>query len=288
MNEIQGKANNIDQQNPERLDIKEKFINIDGLDIHYYQGGAGYPVVFLHGWGSEGKIFAPVQKYLSQYFNTYSLDFPGFGHTPPPLSGWNIRDYADFAEKFCHKLALEKPILIGHSFGGRVSIILGARNFPHKMILVDSAGIRPARSAKYYLRVYSYKAAKKIFSWPLLRHYKEKVLTYWQKNNASSDYQQAKGILREIFVKVVNEDLKPDLPKIKAETLLVWGDKDTATPLADGQLMEKLIPGSGLVVLKNAGHYSFLDRLPQFLLILDSFLSQDKDQSQDKGEKTSE
>jgi len=107
---------------------------------------------------------------------------------------------------------------MGHSFGGRVSILLGARGLPAKLILVDSAGIRPRRSLGYYLRVYSYKAAKALFSLPLLRGHKERALAFWLRSNPSSDYKQAQGVMRQVFVKVVNEDLRRHLPKIKAPT----------------------------------------------------------------------
>ena len=78
--------------------------------------------------------------------------------------------------------------------------------------------------------------------------------------------------MRSTFINVVNEDLRDLLPKISASTLLFWGENDTATPVSDGRLMEQLIPDAGLVVLKNAGHYVFADRLPQVRLILDNFL----------------
>ena len=94
----------------------------------------------------------------------------------------------------------------------------------------------------------------------------------WRKNNPSSDYNAAQGVMRQIFVKVVNEDLKPLLPQIKSPTLLVWGENDTATPLSDGRLMEKLIPDAGLVVFEGCSHYSFLDEPGRYYAVVDYFL----------------
>ena len=79
--------------------------------------------------------------------------------------------------------------------------------------------------------------------------------------------------MRGILSKVVNEDLQHVMPKIKASTLLIWGENDTATPLKDGQKMEKLIPDAGLVIFKNAGHYAFLDKSGEFGIIVDNFLN---------------
>jgi pimeloyl-ACP methyl ester carboxylesterase len=98
------------------------------------------------------------------------------------------------------------------------------------------------------------------------------VLEKWRKKNGSDDYNNATPVMRQTLVKTVNEDLTPLLPGINAPTLLIWGENDTATPLRDGRLMEKLIKGSGLVTLKNAGHYSFLEQEYTYLKVLASFL----------------
>lgn len=254
--------------------LQEKEIN--GQKLFYKQAGGGKALFLLHGWGADSDAWEPVARHLAQFFTVYNFDFPGFGCSPPPQTAWSVHDYASLIEDFARLEGIEKPIILGHSFGGRISILLGAKCLPAKMVLVDSAGILPKRSLDYYMKVYSYKTAKKIFSLPGLRHKKEEMLSPWRKKSGSSDYKQAEGVMKQIFVKVVNEDLTSFLPKITAPTLLVWGELDTATPVADGQQMEKAIAGSGLVILKGAGHYSYLDRLPQFLRIIDSFLAEDK------------
>lgn len=260
----------------ENSQLQENFIEIEGLKIPYFTAGAGYPVLFLHGWGTDSSSFALVQKHLAEDFATYSLDLPGFGQAPDPPEAWTVYAYADFVKKFILKLGLERPLIFGHSFGGRLGIILGSMNIPYKMVLVDSAGIRPSRSFKYYLKVYSYKLAKKVLSLPGLGKIKQRVLGHWEKKVGSADYQQVSGVMRSTFVQVVNEDLRYLMPKITAPTLLIWGDRDLDTPLEYGKIMEGLIPGSGLAVIKGAGHYSFLDNPGQFLLIVDSFLAEDR------------
>ena len=91
------------------------------------------------------------------------------------------------------------------------------------------------------------------------------------KKFGSDDYQNTSGIMRKIFVRVVNENLKPLLNDIQAPTLLVWGDKDEATPLYMAKIMEKEIKDSGLVVFEGAGHYSYLDEYHRFKKVLESF-----------------
>jgi pimeloyl-ACP methyl ester carboxylesterase len=67
-------------------------------------------------------------------------------------------------------------------------------------------------------------------------------------------------------------DLQEKMPKIQAEVLLVYGDRDTATPVLYGQIMEQKIPGSGLAVIQNAGHFAFADNWPQFKAVMEAFL----------------
>jgi len=250
-------------------------ILIDGVKINYEVSGQGQTVVLLHGWGTNMASMSMIYQHLAKNFQVLAFDFPGFGKSSEPPCAWGVGEYADCMEKCLNKMQIKKPILIGHSFGGRISILLGARGIASKIILVDAAGIRPKRTAKYYTRVYSYKAAKKVMSLPGLNHFRDDALALWQKSNPSSDYRNTAGVMRQVFVKVVNEDLRLHLPKIKVPTLLIWGDQDTATPPDDGRLMEKLIPDSGLVLLEGAGHYSYLDRPGQFLLILDAFLKEE-------------
>lgn len=245
---------------------------IDGLTINYEISGSGEELLLLHGWGASIEVMRPMADHFSSYRRVTAVDLPGFGGSQAPDTAWSVYDYADFVAKLIGLLGLNDPVILGHSFGGRLAIILGSRGIGSRLVLTDAAGILPKRGFGYYARVYSYKAAKKIFSLPLLKNHREQALELWRKNNPSSDYNAAQGVMRQIFVKVVNEDLKPLLPQIKSPTLLVWGENDTATPLSDGRLMEKLIPDAGLVVFEGCSHYSFLDEPGRYYAVVDYFL----------------
>jgi len=247
-------------------------ITIQDIPVHYKVTGEGPHLLLLHGWGCDLEIFKPIQDHLSQRYTTYSIDFPGFGKTPDPPQPWGTEEYTTLTEEFIQQLNLVNPILLGHSFGGRISIRLAAKHPIQKVILTGGAGLKPKRKLDYYLKVYSYKTVKNVLKLPGLRNYSEQILEKYRKKSGSSDYQKASGIMRQTLVKVVNEDLKYLLPGIKASTLLVWGENDTATPLSDAKVMEKEIPDAGLAVLKNAGHYGFLEKLSEFLIIVDHFI----------------
>ncbi len=253
------------------------FIDIKGTRVHYEVSGAGQPILLLHGWGANLKTFQHVHKFLEPHFKVYSIDFPGFGESHEPPETWSVYDYADFLADFLKSFEIENPILVGHSFGGRVSIIHSGRKNPvKKLILVDSAGIKPKRKLNYYVRVYTYKFCRNLLTIPGIRKFTGGLLTKLKSKFGSSDYKNVSGIMQQTFVKVVNEDLQHFFPNIEVPTLLVWGDRDDSTPVSDGELMEKKIPDAGLVVLKNAGHYSFLDKQHEFLIIIDKFLEKEK------------
>lgn len=243
---------------------------INSLNISYQVAGEGDIVLLLHGWGGEAASFQPVFEWLVQSHKVYALDLPGFGKSQIPPTAWDTSDYARFVTAFLEKFSIPKAHLIGHSFGGRISIILSAEH-PEKvdkLILIDSAGIKPRRTVKYSLRVGVAKIGK------LMRRfgrYGNSFANAVSQRTGSKDYQNA-GEMRATLVKVVNQDLRALLPRIAASTLLIWGENDKDTPVSFGHIMEKEIPDAGLVVLKEAGHFSYLDKFPQFCRIVASFL----------------
>lgn len=256
----------------------------NGMRVDYLEAGAGPLVVLLHGWGSNKELYQNLINTLSVKYRVAAPDMPGFGKSQEPEQSWSLDDYCDFVEEFVKYLLAgqeqntdESVILAGHSHGGRVLIkLLGQRKLPflvRKLILIDSAGLVPEKTPKQQRKIKRYKRGKKLLSLPLVKLLFPHALEKLQSRSGSADYRAASPIMRQSMVKVVNEDVREYLPEIKAETLLVWGEKDTATPLADGKYMESRIPGAGLAVLPGAGHFSFLDNQYQFLAVMKSFLN---------------
>ncbi len=257
-------------QHADRFQNRYEKIEINNLKIAYQVAGEGKAVVLLHGWGAEAASFKPLFEWLAASHKVYVLDLPGFGNSEIPPTAWGTSDYARCVTDFFEKLNISKAHVIGHSFGGRISIIIGAKR-PEKvdkLILVDSAGIKPPRTARYYLRVSIAKIGRLVGR---CGKYGAHIANRVSQRMGSTDYKNA-GPMRGTLVKVVNEDLRPLLAQIGAPTLLIWGEADTDTPVSYGKIMEKEIPDAGLVVLKGAGHFSYLDRFPQFCRILASFL----------------
>lgn len=255
----------------------EKDIIIDGIKLHYSESGPseGVPVVLLHGWGCNHSTLKSIENILADKMHVYSLDIAGHGQTEEPDGIWGIEDFTRQLESFIMTLGISCPILIGHSFGGRMSILYASRNDVRKVVLVDAAGVKPRRSLKYYFKVYSYKIAKKCLPIILGKSRGEKIISNYRKKAGSSDYNNASPRMRAVMSKCVNEDLCSVMPSIKAPTLLIWGTDDTATPLSDAKKMERLIPDAGLVSFDGCGHYSFLDNPVGFKAVLKEFLKKE-------------
>lgn len=254
-------------------------INIDGLNINYICEGEGECIVLLHGWGSNITLFADMIELLKTKYKVIAPDMPGFGMSDEPKTPWTVGDYVDFVIKFLSHFDVKSVSFLGHSFGGRVIIKMFEReNLPFdipKIVLADSAGVKPRKSLTQKLKTYVYKTGKKILmSKPVQKLFPDIIDTLTPKVG-SADYRAASPMMRRTMINVVNEDLTPLFCKVTPPTLLVWGENDTATPVSDADIMERLMPDAGKVVLKNCGHYSFIDDKHTFLRVLASFMNID-------------
>ena len=251
-----------------------KFIEVDGIKVAYEEEGSGRAVILMHGWGQNKEMMSAIFMHLKNSFRVISLDFPGFGDSEEPKEAWGVPDYELFFVHFLKQLNVEKPILIGHSFGCRVAIRFAA-DYPediHKMCLTGAAGILPKRGLDYHIKTKAYKTGK----WLLKVTGQTKKLEELQKNAGSEDYRNASGIMRPTFVKVVNDDVSPILKDVKCPVLLVWGDLDTAAPLWMGQQMEKEMADAGLAIFEGDDHFAYWHQPDRFNRVLDVFLEKDK------------
>lgn len=230
----------------------------------------------MHGYGCNTTTVASVSRIFEAGMRVISVDLPGHGQSDEPPCIWGVEDYTRCIETLIRRLDLKDVSLLGHSFGGRIGILLSSRHPEiHKLVLVDAAGIKPKRKPAYYIKVYTYKTLKHVL--PLLFGKKRggELLDRYRGRAGSADYRQSSPIMRGVMSKCVNEDLKSVMPAIKAPTLLIWGSDDTATPLSDAKTMERLIPDAGLVNFEGCGHYSFLDNPVGFRAVIREFFKKE-------------
>ena len=250
------------------------FIEIKGLKTEYTECGEGIPVLLLHGWGSSFDVYKGIIASLKDRCRLVAVNFPGCGQSETMKEPWCLEDYCDFCLEFMEKLNLKDPILMGHSHGGRVVLKLTAEKMvnPPKIVLLDSAGLIPKKNFKQKCRAKSFKAIKRVLTLPVIKNYSEDLLQKARNHYGSADYNAAPEVLRKTLVSLVNTDIRDILPNIACPSLLIWGDKDTATPLEDAKTIESLIPDAGLCVLEGTGHYSFCEKPYQAQAILNSFI----------------
>ena len=250
-------------------------ILVKDIEINYEQIGSGSDILLLHGWGSSNDVYKGIMELMQGSYRLTALDFPGCGKSGTLPEVWTIDTYADFVLEFIEKTGLVNPILIGHSHGGRTVLKLAGEKMltPPKIILLDAAGLIPKKSLKREVRDAGFSVGKEVLRLPVINKFSGNMLEKARNRYGSADYRNAATPeLRNTLVNLVNTDLRSILPNIKCPTLLIWGENDTATPLADAQIMEKLIPDAGLCVIKFAGHFAFVEQPRQAHAIIKSFL----------------
>lgn len=253
-------------------------ISIDGYDISYKISGPedAETLVVLQGWGTEMGLYDSVAAAVSDKYRVIQFDLPGFGASDEPREPWNVDAYADFFCSFMEALGIKKAVLLGHSYGGRVIIKLAAReSIPfeiEKIVLVDSAGVMPERSASQKFKVRMYKIKRTFLTSKPVHSMFPEVIDYWMSKQGSEDYRNASPMMKKCLVMAVNEDLQHLMPSVKQEVLLVWGDLDMDTPISDAHRMEEKMPNAALVVLEGTDHFSFLYKPVEFRGILRAFL----------------
>ncbi|MBP5554507.1 MAG: alpha/beta hydrolase [Lachnospiraceae bacterium] len=248
-------------------------ITIDGLKIAYKFTGSGETTaVILQGWGTSYPLYDVVASCLTSKYRVLQFDLPGFGSSQEPPESWSVDQFTDFFIKLMEALDIKKTVLIGHSYGGRMIIKLVARdNIPFEIeniVLIDSAGVMPKRSFGQKVRVFRYKILKKFLNFKPVYLMFSELIELWKSTQGSEDYRNASPVMKGCLVKAVNEDLTHLFEKNKYDTLLIWGDKDDATPLSDAKIMEKLMPSAGLAVIPGTGHFSFAENVPMFTGIM--------------------
>lgn len=240
------------------------FLNVKTV---YRHTGQGQDVILLHGWGQNMSMMKAIEDHLSTKYSVYNIDLPCFGESDMPETSWSVDDYVRFLEDFVEKNGIKNPIIVGHSFGCRIALKYASKHDVKMMCLTGAAGIRPSRDLGWYFRTYTYKLGK----WFLIHTGQEEKLKQLQSKSGSTDYKNADGVVRETFVKVVNDDVTPILSSISCPVLLVWGEYDDAVPLEMGKKMESLIPNAALVVFENDDHYAYWHQSDRFNRVLDAF-----------------
>ncbi|MEG1964479.1 MAG: alpha/beta hydrolase [Clostridia bacterium] len=229
--------------------------------LNYLDIGKGEPLIFLHGWGGSINSFLQLATRLSAKYRCILVDFYGFGQTPLPDYPLNLQDYAEGVTQVLTKLNITKATLIAHSFGGRVAIFLGNQPYVKSIVLIDSAGLKPRRKVKFYIKIFASKICK---------------LFKIKANLGSCDYKKLSEIEKINFKNIVNNHQDKTIKTLKVKTLILWGKCDKDTPLFMAKKLQKTL-NANLFIFKKLGHFCYLYEETACINLIDRFLRGDFD-----------
>jgi pimeloyl-ACP methyl ester carboxylesterase len=234
-----------------------------------------HPIVVLHGWGLNQKRFKPLTDELSGMgYRVYCPDMPGFGEADIPAKAMTLTDYAGFIDSYLKKYRITDPVLVCHSFGGRVALNYLA-NHPEAasaVVFTGTPGFSPVRKAKFAVFVGIAKLGNAAMSLPFLSGWKDTVRKWYYYMVGARDFYRANGVMRDTFKLVVQEDLGKYMQGLRIPVLLVWGETDRIVPLAIARRMETAIPGARLTVMAGHDHSVPFSAPRDFARIVDGFV----------------
>jgi pimeloyl-ACP methyl ester carboxylesterase len=245
---------------------------VDNIATEYVDSGEGKTILMLHGWMDNLKTFDGLVGCLGNNFRVVRPDMPGFGQTEPPTETWDVSKYVEFVSHFLEKIEVSPDVILGHSFGGRVTIkgVSGGIFKAKKIILVGSAGISKSNTLRNIIITVLAKIFSLITLIPPLLFFRHKIRRKAYQI-IGSDYMDSM-YLKETFLKVISEDLLENARNINVPTQLIWGRNDTETPIADGEKYNEVIKNSKLSVIEGAGHLVHKEKSQEVAEIIRGFL----------------
>lgn len=216
-------------------------------------------IIWLHGWGQNHQAFNQLSHLFSQETDNYFLDLPGFGQTAPPTSVWGTLEYTQEILNWLQQLPTKQTFIVGHSFGARLAIQAAKLQPPSLagIILIAAAGLPRKRSIFFTIKAITLIGLAKSLRF-IDNYCHTKLRQYFNNYFGSNDYKATSGIMRNILVKVIHEDLTTIAQQITLPTLLIYGENDTETPIELGRRLQKLIKTAKFFALPGFDHNSIL------------------------------
>ena len=239
-------------------------IKVLDQDVNYeYYGEGNDTLVLLHGWGQNILMMQPIAEKLKREVKVLIIDLPGHGQSEEPKSTWSVYDYAKCVNEIIKKLEIKNPIMLGHSFGGKVSLVYASKYETKKLILFGSPYCKEIEKMSFKTK--TLKALKKV---PIIKNFE----SFAKKHIGSTDYKNASENMRKILVETVNLDITEDIKNIKSPTIIVWGTRDEAVPLKRAYEIENLINDAAVIEYEGLTHYAYLEDLGRTVNVIRSFI----------------
>lgn len=233
------------------------------VNYEYIDNKKENTLVFLHGWGQNIQMMLPIANSFTKDNNVLVIDLPGHGKSEEPSYAWELDKFVDMLHELFKSLKIKDPILIGHSFGGKLSMIYASKYKVKKLVLLSS----PYRG-EYKKVPFKVKILKKLAKVPGLKSMAE----HFKKHMGSTDYKNATPMMRNILVKHVNYDATDNCKKITVPTIIIWGTNDTTVKIDNAYEIEKLIKDSAVIPYEGRTHFAYLEDKQKTINIINSFI----------------
>ncbi len=239
---------------------------IKNLNINYEEinSEGKNTIVLLHGWGQNIQMMMPIANKIKKENRLIIVDLPGHGFSEEPSFAYTVEDYMETIKELLDVLKIKNPTFIGHSFGGKISLLYASRYKTNKLILFGSPFKKEVEKVSFKLKVL--KTLKKV---PVVN----KLEGFAKKHIGSSDYKNASDMMRQILVNTVNLDIREDVKKITCPSLLIWGTMDEAVSLESAYELESLLKDAAVIEFEGCTHYAYLERLEQSINIIKNFIN---------------
>lgn len=231
-------------------------------------------LIILPGWGGDRTTWEKFIEQPKKKFSTICIDLPCFGSEPCPSEVWGIEEYSNFVEKKIIALQIDRPILLGHSFGGQVAVKLASSGrLPLAgLVLCAPPVYRPANLIRRSIFYLPAKIGKLFFRIPLTQRWSPTAKNLFHRLIGAQDYEKSSGINREIFRKVIREDVSHSLPRITTPTLIVWGTRDRYVPVRYAKKIASAIPKADLKFIPGGNHGLHLQQPEALLAHIENFV----------------
>jgi len=256
-----------------RAGLHERSVNVNDLKISYYEGGpqGAETVLLVHGFAADKSTWLWFARALTERYHVIAVDLPGFGASDRPHGSYDVGTQTERLAAFVDALGIRRLHLAGHSMGGHIAALYAAR-YPEQvtsLALIANAGVSTPRRSAFFQRleeqgdnpllVNSEPQFDQLLEWLFVAppQFPERLHQYLAQRAVADSAHQ-----REVFEHLRDRylPLEPELPRIQAPTLLLWGDQDRILDVSSIETMKPLLKNASVVIIKDCGHAPILER----------------------------
>lgn len=271
-----------------RARLSANSLQVDDLDIAYYEGGPekAQTILLIHGFGADKSNWPRFARFLTQDYHVIAVDLPGFGDSSKPANiSYDVGTQAERLADFMREQGIGRFHVVGNSMGGHIAALLAARH-PQEVLsvgLFDNAGVMAPHQSELFERLLkggdNPLVLRRVEDFPALLDF-----VFVQKPPLPSrlrDYLAERSLERSAFNGMVFQQLReryiplePELPKITAPTLLLWGDRDRVLDVSSIDVMKPLLKKPSVAILRDCGHVPMIERPEETARLYLDFLKQ--------------